>query len=316
MSYMIVYDKQFVKTSTGISAIVLHGDNNVWETNKRRARDWHCWALDMTKDELKEYFSKWHNESNEHFKTNGKWLDNDGLDRWVKNNIKNALPIEDVLLANPYVSFECFLSVTNSSIPYGQKGHWTIELKEFIRTTEKFENWIQKAKERIAGKTTEEYINVITSFSTENLKHTRTSKEITGKVIAKKGKRYVYEVKDNHWRTIGPEIEKAMIFENVEEAKRLCTGDGMTFINAEKALEKNKEKQYVIRIENHGSNIGYVASVTKSNIRRTSYSDSLSAKRYTEAEAKKQIEKLNKRCIGIGRGYNFIAEKISEEETN
>ena len=48
MSYVIVYDRQVIKTPTGYSFVILHGDNNVWEDNKKRARDWNCWILNKS----------------------------------------------------------------------------------------------------------------------------------------------------------------------------------------------------------------------------------------------------------------------------
>ena len=47
MSYTIMYDKQFLKTSRGIIPLALYGDNNVTERingHERRDRHWGVYA--------------------------------------------------------------------------------------------------------------------------------------------------------------------------------------------------------------------------------------------------------------------------------
>lgn len=76
MSYTIVYDRQVLVTPWGYSFIVLHGDNNVYESGfrgtEKRVRNWSCWALNMTPDEIREYFLGWCSDAfQEHFRAYG-----------------------------------------------------------------------------------------------------------------------------------------------------------------------------------------------------------------------------------------------------
>ena len=51
MSYTIMYDRQFLKTSRGIIPLALYGDNNVTERvngHERRERHWGVYANGKT----------------------------------------------------------------------------------------------------------------------------------------------------------------------------------------------------------------------------------------------------------------------------
>ena len=122
MSYTIVYDRVFIKTSTGYTLAVLHGDNNVWETDRKRARDWNCWILNSSVTDIQSHFKGWlGREFQEHFQTNGKWINDDKLMRWVNSGLKNARTIEEIYAIKPFERLRCCLRVYDTNIAYSEK---------------------------------------------------------------------------------------------------------------------------------------------------------------------------------------------------
>ena len=111
MSYEIMYNWQFLRSAEGLTPVVLIGSSNVTEASwsranrrtERRARDWFCLfnMLGVTDDEfLAQIKSMTGGEYQEHWKQNGKWVNDATLVRWAQQNVKNAASIEDVLLLN------------------------------------------------------------------------------------------------------------------------------------------------------------------------------------------------------------------------
>ena len=114
MSYTIMYDRQFLKTSRGIIPLALYGDNNVTERvngHERRERHWGVYAnrkTEFTPDEYMSLIQSWcGSEFQEHFVSHGKWVDDKGIIAWAKNGIKNALTIEEIRKIVPVQSMTC-----------------------------------------------------------------------------------------------------------------------------------------------------------------------------------------------------------------
>ena len=118
MSYTIMYDRQFLKTSRGIIPLALYGDNNVTERvngHERRERHWGVYAnskTEFTPDEYMTLIQSWcGSEYQEHFVSHGKWVDDKGIIAWAKSGIKNALTIEEIKKIVPVQSITCYISV-------------------------------------------------------------------------------------------------------------------------------------------------------------------------------------------------------------
>ena len=94
MSYTIVYDRQVIITPLGYTVLLLMGDNNVYETNKKRARDWTVVNLNQTKGEILDFHRKYCGGNNEHFMFRGKFLNDDEMMRFFENGIDKAMIIE------------------------------------------------------------------------------------------------------------------------------------------------------------------------------------------------------------------------------
>lgn len=149
MSYTIMYDRQFLKTSRGIIPLALYGDNNVTERvngHERRERHWGVYAngkTEFTSDEYMSLIQSWcGSEFQEHFVFRGKWVDDNGIITWAKNGIKNALAIEEIRKIIPIQSITCYLSIWEKDYL-----HRTEEWR-YCDTTKLLEQWLDTAYAR------------------------------------------------------------------------------------------------------------------------------------------------------------------------
>ena len=149
MSYTIMYDRQFLKTSRGIIPLALYGDNNVTERvngHERRERHWGVYAngkTEFTPDEYMSLIQSWcGSEFQEHFVFHGKWVDDNGIVAWAKNGIKNALTIEEIRKIVPVQSITCYISVWGKDYSHRNED-W-----RYCNTTEQLEQWLDMAYAR------------------------------------------------------------------------------------------------------------------------------------------------------------------------
>lgn len=303
MSYCIVYDRQVIKTPNGYTFAVLSGDNNVWEPgNRARAREWSCWLLDKSEKEVIDFFEGWcGREYQEHFKYNGKFLNDAELIRWVKSGMKRAKTIEEIRQLSGY-SPTCSLSVWDKD----SGSHWgRPECEKRVSTTEEFVAWIDLVKSRLANKKESETIYTIVSFSTK--KPLRMLSMPDGPVILRRHNMYVSELgKDGRWKTAASDISKAMVFPDAATAKLAISGYPGDF-RFEPAEKKDRElaKDHVIQIWLPGGNQPYYFQKSGRNrFWRTSTRNL--AKRFDEQQAKKKAKWLSDRFTDL----KFAAEQI------
>lgn len=202
MSYSIMYDRQFIKSSQGITPCVLAGDNNVWTGSgkyERRARDWSVIGnqLAMSEKELLALAESWTGgQYQEHWMQNGKWVDDAGLMRWMKNGIKNAATIEEIISVNRFHSINCFLSV------WTKEDH-KIELDVYAKDNTEFDAWIEQANSRIAELKSQKnsvfpVVRIKSEFSNNKLQHPKPADAITPEtVILKRGQLYLESFERN-----------------------------------------------------------------------------------------------------------------------
>lgn len=291
MSYTIVYNKFFLKSSNGYTFVVLHGDNNVWETNKKRARDWNIWDLNLTAEEMTRKYESF-TESDELFQYNGKWYGNKDLNRMIERGIKSAISIEEFLAATGLTRLRSRLNVICNDVPYGHSGHSVWECEKDIQTTEQFDEWLKEIAERKDCRYCNE--SLYPEFSLfEDLK-IKTVASLPGRVIAKQGKMYVSEIKDGHWYSSSSDIKNAMIFDSLEDARAILHHNrDITFIDADNALKRNEEANYYIAFHKDGKFVGFVTKVTKSGFKYAYKMDY--AHKYTKGAGNQQIKKLTPR---------------------
>lgn len=225
MSYVIEYDRQFIKSGLGITPLWLSGDSNVWEgrgRHERRTRSWSVFLnqLGVSEEKLLEKVETLTGgEFQEHWQKNGKWVDDEGLRKWVRNGCRNAASIEDILKANDDMgAVECHLIEWRSY--ERSKNH-----KRVIITTAELDAWITEVlpyieESKAAGNAVYPYFG----FMNEPLKHPQPQSKKTPDelVLIKIGKKYLAKFDRRAHSTICvSDIQKAQIFTR-EEAERLC----------------------------------------------------------------------------------------------
>ena len=149
MSYTIVYRSLFVRIPAEEAfehdrfiPMVLAGDNNVYETSRRRARSWSAfWAnksdecpVAYTQEELTAKVESFLPSSyGEHFVRNGKWVDDDGLRKFFRNGVQNSQTLEEMQESSAYPE-RVFLCGNDSA-----GNHYT------CRTTRELRSFIENA---------------------------------------------------------------------------------------------------------------------------------------------------------------------------
>ena len=302
MSYVIVYDRQVIKTPTGYSFVVLHGDNNVWEDNKRRARDWSCWILDKTEEEIAKYFESW-KSGYEHFKYNGKWIDDEGLIKWANNGIKNAKTIEEIKMLRPTLSIKCYLGIW-------QGDNYSTELDTYIHNTNDFSRWIVDANNRMQNKSNNEQIFICVGFGVKEVLN--LGKIPKGPVVLKQKSRFVVEVDkiNKSWKTCSNEIDKAIIFDSAEDASPYLRHNhggryDLKIVSANVLKKKDIPTNYVIlMLDENNNHVGYYSRSSKSGVYRSMYVSS--ARKLTLSQAKNVVNRLKNRCFSIKFNYEIV----------
>lgn len=294
MSYTIEYDRQFVESNLGITPCWCAGENNVTTgqgRHERRVRDWGVFynLLGATEEQIIEAVQPSLGGYNEHWRKNGKWVDDAGLLRWIHNGCKNAASIEDILAANNRSGVPVKLSVWTSGL---ENSH---ELERLVTTTEEFDAWIGEAKSRIEEIRAEKgSAYPIVAFWSDTISHPKpVSAKHPEYVLLKHGKRYMYECNErgSSWTT---DATKAMVF-SYDDAKTLQKEQRYGHI-AEAILVnaaiKDEPFDCVLRFADGRREGYYVQNVTKGNMNITL--SAKYAKHYrnykTAEEARKKLQ--------------------------
>lgn len=189
MSHYIEYDSVFLKSTGGYTPCSFGGDNNVWETNRRRARSWSVFRnmVAVSADDLFVSVSKMLG-SDEHWERNGKYLDDAALLRWVKSGMKNAQTPEDIIALNRLCSIRC-----SASVWYGHDHKE--ELVAYVHTTEELDRWVDdfKALRDQVAATAGNYIYPILDLGCEKLQKLKAAPKADEPVILKYRNMYLSE---------------------------------------------------------------------------------------------------------------------------
>lgn len=208
MSYDIVYEKQFIKTTDGrILPLILIGPSNCWDYSysngrsyEKRVREW-CllfgafladfpWSPEDLLNEANKHIGK---EFQEHFKFRGKWIDDAAFIRFVKYGVRNAATIEELSEKSHFPIFlRGDLSVSTKSGEFYSDGteKWTrsTELSTRIESSDELEHFLDKARARISGKTEDERIYLQMSFPGEKaIQHPKEVKKRSRRLPAPEG---------------------------------------------------------------------------------------------------------------------------------
>lgn len=312
MSYSILYDTQFIRSHNGITPVILCGDNNVYESNwrngrsvERRCRDWSCFLnlLAVPEEELIEKAEKLTGGPyQEHWKRDGKWVDDAGLMRWVRTNIKKAANLEAIVSANSNMGAMCYLSVWN-------KFNNRSELTEYIHSDAHFELWLSEAK-AMTEKLKEEGCSVYPVIRFwEGMRHPTANRPMPESVVIKHKYGYVCGVDATGIR-FNKRIESAIIFspEQANEILERFDDMGMRVVNAKTAETPH---DVVIRATDANGSKTYVVKITSRKMQYSSHV--VHAHRYSSLSmAKSAADKLTKRFAE--KGWTFAPVRIDDSE--
>lgn len=290
MSYEIVYAKQFIKTKNYIIPIVLTGSNNCYMYyggREIRERDWTVLSnnlFGLTAEQLKDTIQKeWIDKTtyDEFFKCNGKWVHSKELKNFIDTGIKKALTIEEIKESTGY-STKCALSIWKN-----HENHH--ELEEYIHDNETFEQWIEKAQKRYNNKKETEQVYFCIKWDTiKPLKAYNT--QINGQVLVKYGTRYL--TSKEHF-TFDKDKERAIIFDNIEQAKEHCKGWNFKFVKYSKS-KPPKEKNFAIQYNSQYYGKVFMRKHTRNSLYPTTSIEYVQQKFLTKEKAQEFIDNVIK----------------------
>jgi len=159
--------------------LVLIGSNNVTETRttgrERRAREWTPYwqkpgVIEMDPAAIiNKVLSALPSEYQQHFKYHSKWIDDDGLLRFFRSGIKEALTLEELKDRAAFpssVSLCGFVSLWDKS---NTSFHHQIKLHEWMDTTEQLEQWLDKASVFVTDDHAIHICNICLAFQCEGI---------------------------------------------------------------------------------------------------------------------------------------------------
>ena len=152
MGYTIEYNSACFKTPKGYTILWLAGSSNVTERHmtpsgryvERRCRDWELFGSDaaIPADELIRFGESMTGHTyQEHWKRNGKWVDDATMLRWICRHINKAVSLEDLLRANHLTKLSCRLNI------WGDDGEFSsrFDLFRSVKTADEFDQWVAEA---------------------------------------------------------------------------------------------------------------------------------------------------------------------------
>ena len=291
MSYSILYNSVFLKSERGITPVVLKGDNNVYDTDGhgrsvRRARDWACFdnRLADTEENLLAKVEQF-DDDDEIWWYHGRFVNGSGLRRWMKNGIKNAVPIEALLENNRQNHVSCYVSVWG---PERYEGRFC---NEWISTTEAFDTWIDKAKEFVATCNKDWAPFYVVKFQSEDIRALVASHEPNDKVVLKSSRGYVCAVTDDNvsW---SKDVHIALEMTAAEARALLNTRIRWTKVQVLSANCKKSSYNSIIELRKADGKTMYVTRFTNGTI-YTTPNINLARRYSTKRYAEKAIGKMN-----------------------
>lgn len=293
MSYTIEYAKLFLKSEIGYTPCWECGSSNVYETDRRRARDWCVWQnlLGVTPEKIMDE-ALGMCDGCEHWMKDGKWIDDAGLIRWVELGVAKAVTIEDILAANPFLSsIYCRASVWENRQNRS-------ECERYLRSTSDLDEWIADVKALHAPG-----VSVYPIISLRNLKSVRVGSKKAETVLFKHNRAYLSGMGSGGYATTWSfNIRDALVYSR-EDALRLqneyrhtCLGEAM-LIDA-----RNKDRRAAIISREDGL---YLERRSRRYVYHTRSREA--AKRYSSmASARAAAELLSGKVSG---GHIYTAEE-------
>lgn len=270
MSYDIVYARQFIRCSKGIIPLVLIGPSNcytpTYKGRERRVREWAPLFRDpvMSEDALMQTVeSCCGRQYQEHFKWHSKWVDDKGFRSFVRNGIRDAMTIEEILSASSMNALHCKLTIWTKP-----DSHRFEDLSKAVRTTQELEDWLDEAQQYYEARHEEESIYFDMRFMTDQpLKIHKPAASATP-VVAMNKNAYIRAVTPTSI-SMSPDPNDALVFASQAEAYAQIPQyfhNKLRYVKAE-CVQKKKEWCYVIRVES-GTHTGrFVQKLTRKHLR-------------------------------------------------
>lgn len=307
MSYTIEYDRQFIKSDLGITPLWLCGDNNVTVGRgkyEKRDRSWHvfCNMLACTQEELLAAVEAWKGGPyQEHWRKNGKWVNDDALSRWVVNGCRNAATIEDVRAVNTLGSIKCCLHDFSGG-GFAKETHVS-----WVSTTEELDAWIREVKPLVKPG---EVFPIISLNWDQPVKHiSRSTGNEDDKVCIKRGRSYLVKM-DKVKLSISwsSNIADGPLVMTRKEAEDLLANFFPKFrenprIVSAKVLEN--PHNVVLVMSGRGMDCVYVCALTSRGVSYTT--SAIAAKKYASIEsARRTIAKIKERLPDVEVGIMSV----------
>lgn len=296
MSYTIEYNRQFIRSTAGITPAWLAGESNLWESsakNSRRCRDWSVFynLLAVTQEEILAAVQPSLGYDSQHWMKNGKWVDDKKLLHWIKLGCKRAASIEKILLENrdKISSVRCYLSIWEGN-------RHRQDLYRYVKSTEEFDSWLESAKEEITVIRAKGNLAFpIVDFGTENLRHPSMAERTPdSKVLFRHGKSYLVEPPSADRSSWNVDVRKAhtFLYEEAIKIKKEHRYGWIAEARLVSATVKDNPFNAVLRVKNGIYGGRYVLRRTRGKLHFTT--NQKGAKHYAtaaEAErAKRRIE--------------------------
>ena len=263
MGYTIVYDRLFLRAEDRYIPICLYGSNNCTEfINGREVleRSWDSFSycddmlLASAETLMREVRSRHEGKGKENFKFHGKWMDDASVVRFFENGIKRAVTIEELRRQYSGVaSLHAYLSCW----PKGDGWCKTV-MDKYLRTTEEIIQWTEDAKaKKKEMQTSGDWGSVYLCFSFDTRSMIRVVPMVHSDkpVIAKSKYGYVVDVSPNrHGWSCSPDITKAIVFANSEEAYVSLPDEPFVLVSAE-SKKKAACKDWVLTVNRSGARV-------------------------------------------------------------
>lgn len=288
MSYTIEFDRQFIRSTMGITPCWLSGDNNVTTGSGRGekvARSWSIFysLLGVSKDDMLAKVEPSLGRYQQHWKKGGKWVDDKGLTTWIEKGCKLAATVEEIIEANHFAAIHCFVMDYSCGYPATQA------MAVWISNTVDFDDWLYRVKHAIADAPAGTLYPCIHFSFGMPIRHPRKEKKSNDEeVLIKKGRTYLVKMSPNGTESSWTYQKQNAAVLSYADAEALRNGNishlrDTKFVSA-RVLDN--PDGFIIKGEESSGDVFYVQRLAKS--RFCYIRDTRGAKRYSSASAAKR----------------------------
>lgn len=245
MSYYVVYDRRFIRTTRGIIPMILIGDSSLRDARNAICRHWSCYNPELVELETKDILQWWREKTSaadpeaQLFKWKSGWISNRQIVGWFSKGCTSARTLEDYILANHRQRLYCkvvvFPSKKSSDSAFSHQ-----YLSCSCTTTSELERWIDAARVKVSEEQNKDpdgtCMIAMEFFGTDPLQIWPASDTtVIARDRSRNHKSYVKEYVKGQSLTFTPDIEEAVVFDSVSDAlEKLGEGWDIRFVHASK----------------------------------------------------------------------------------